>query len=184
MSARYVKILTKHNLQLFAGGLLLTTTAGYAWLTPRLERTVELQRRLEVVQRHMYWSMSLTQRKASSAAHIVDTRSTSTQRQAQSWWNAQVSLFNKWANRPGYLVHHRDRAQQAAVDGIDLGWNEAKATMSAARGWLASWIVDVTRWEDFACFTRRYWEMEKSKWQHAHEEAIQAVHPHYRRQEK
>ncbi|KAJ2856111.1 hypothetical protein J3B02_001789, partial [Coemansia erecta] len=137
MSARYAKVLTKHNIQLFVGGLLLTTTAGYVWLTPRLERTAELQSRLDRVQRHMYWSMSLTQRRASKA-HIIDTQNTSRQRRAQSWWNEQVSLFNEWANRPGYLVRHCDRARQAASNGIDLGWNETKAAIWNTRGWLAS----------------------------------------------
>ncbi|KAJ2778853.1 hypothetical protein GGI15_004052 [Coemansia interrupta] len=180
MSARYAKVLTQHNVQLFAGGLLLTTTLGYIWLAPRLRKTGELHHRLETVRQHMYWSMSLTQRDAPPAIPETALQPPTRQMQAQSWWNRKVHEFNHWAVRPGYFVQKSCKVQDIAVRSADAGWCQIKAATVAARHWLQLQIKDLVHWNDFVSYTCALWTAEKLKWQHAHAGAVEAVHPHYR----
>ncbi|KAJ1719801.1 hypothetical protein LPJ53_005495 [Coemansia erecta] len=180
MSARYTKVLTQHNVQLFAGGLLLTTTLGYIWLAPRLRKTGELHHRLENVRQNMYWSMSLTQRDATVAIPEAALQIPTRQMQAQSWWNRKVHEFNQWAVRPGYLVQRSCLVQKMARSSADAGWGEVKAATSAAGHWLQLQIKDLVHWNDVVSYTCGLWAAEKLKWQHAHAGAVEAVHPHYR----
>ncbi|KAJ2374270.1 hypothetical protein IW150_003195 [Coemansia sp. RSA 2607] len=180
MSARYIKVLTQNNVQLFTGGLLLTTTLGYIWLAPRLRKTDELYHRLTNVRQNMYWSMSLTQRDTAIATPDTVSQSPTRQMQAQSWWNRKVHDFNQWAVEPGYLVQKSCLVKQIAARSAGEGWVEIKAATSATGDWLQFQIKDLVHWNDLVHNTHSLWAAEKLKWQHAHAGAIEAVHPHYR----
>ncbi|KAJ2718832.1 hypothetical protein GGI07_005563 [Coemansia sp. Benny D115] len=182
MTDRYSKVITRLNLQLFVGGLLLTSTAGYAWLAPRLRQTVELQDQLEKIRQHMYWSMSLAQRSPpASAASNAHSRRSKPHR-ARKWWNTKVFAFNTWALQPGYLQHSLDRTRTLVTEQADSTWHDTKLAAACAGHSALSWLKDAARWDDAVRLVHQLWAAEKSKWGHAHKHAVEAVHPHYQEQ--
>ncbi|KAJ2156552.1 hypothetical protein GGF46_005109 [Coemansia sp. RSA 552] len=184
MSARYPKVLTRQNAQMFAGGALLALTAGHLWLRSRKERTAELQERLRKVQQHMYWSIPLTQRmdvpfKASSAIGLQSRPRWEAISKVNSWWNSRVAGLGRWAVRPGYLSQQAGKIQTAARQQMAAGWWEARAAVGAGGRWAAGQIADTVRWQAVSTRARDIWAEEKAKWSQAHASAVAAVHPLY-----
>ncbi|KAJ2796393.1 hypothetical protein H4R20_005545 [Coemansia guatemalensis] len=183
MSARYSKVLTRQNAQMFVGGALLATTLGHWWLQSRMERTVELQRQLRQIQQHMYWSMSLTQR-VDAASEEKPTACTRRQRLRatsglDAWWNSKVSGLGSWAVAPGYLTKQAGRVQGATRQHVSAEWDRTKEVAGDSGSWLVEQIKAAIHWEASVRQICQLWEEEKIKWQQAHTAAVKAVHPDY-----
>ncbi|KAI7831919.1 hypothetical protein BX661DRAFT_179509 [Kickxella alabastrina] len=177
--SRYPKVVTPHNLLLFAAGMLLTSSATYAVLAPRMQRTAELQRQLNKIHCNMYWSMSLVQRKSPLLLHSPAVAKPTRPPWPQCWWNARVFDFTHWAAQPGFLVHHSGQARQLAADGLAAAWCQTKHAAAIAARDLALHTRHAVHWDAAVSLTQQLWADEKSKWQLAHASAIEAVHPHY-----
>ncbi|KAJ2609062.1 hypothetical protein H4S08_004206 [Coemansia sp. RSA 1365] len=185
MSARYSKILTRQNVQMFIGGALFATTLGHWWLQSHLERAVELQQRLRQVQRHMYWSMSLTQRVGASSEEMPTAYACQQRLRSISgidaWWNSKISGFSGWAVAPGYLTKQAGRVQGATSHHVSSEWGRAKEAAGDSGSWIVDQIKAAVHWEKSARQIKLLWEDEKLKWQQAHAAAVKAVHPDYSR---
>ncbi|KAJ2330720.1 hypothetical protein GGI00_003576 [Coemansia sp. RSA 2681] len=185
MSARYAKVLTWHNVQLFAGGALLSTTAGYVWVLSHMERTEAIQRRLQQVQRHMYWSMAVTQR--SRASEELDKHRTQPRqwpwsvREVNCWWNAMLYDLSYWAAAPGYLSRKACLAKSQGSHWVESEWSTAKDSLVRARRRAFDFVKTQVKWSEAIGLAHSLWQGEKAKWQLAHASAIDAVHPLYRR---
>ncbi|KAJ2683137.1 hypothetical protein IWW39_005665 [Coemansia spiralis] len=184
MSARYSKVLTWHNAQMFAGGALISTTVGYVCVLSQMERTEAVQRRLKQVQRHMYWSMAITQRPR--VDEILDGQCCARSRQRRwdsdrvdHWWNSKISDLSYWAVAPGYLSQKAQLAKSLGDSWIESEWSLAKASVARSRRRTMDFIISATKWNEATGLARGLWEDEKAKWQHAHSKAIEAVHPLY-----
>ncbi|PIA18467.1 hypothetical protein COEREDRAFT_6698 [Coemansia reversa NRRL 1564] len=183
MSARYSKILTRQNVQMFIGGALLATTLGHWWLQSHLERAIELQRRLRQVQRHMYWSMSLTQRVDVSSeekptAYFRQQRLRATSG-LDAWWNSKIFGLSSWIVAPGYLTKQAGRVQGATYQHVSSEWDRVKEAAGDSGSWMVDQIKVAVHWEKSARQIKLLWEEEKLKWQQAHTAAVKAVHPDY-----
>ncbi|KAJ2038746.1 hypothetical protein H4S04_008281 [Coemansia sp. S16] len=184
MSARYSKVLTWHNAQMFAGGALLSTTIGYVWVLSHTERSEALQRRLQQVQRHMYWSMAVTQR-----PRVDDTLGSqySTQNRQRRWdadkinrwWNGKVYDLSYWAVAPGYLSQKACLANSLAERWVESEWSATKNAVVRSRRRALDYVRSATKWSEATEWARALWEDEQAKWQRAHAKAIEAVHPRY-----
>ncbi|KAJ2777181.1 hypothetical protein H4R18_005285 [Coemansia javaensis] len=187
MAARYSKVLTLQNAQMFFGGALLAGTLGYAWQQSRTRGGAELERRLRSVHQNMYWSMPLAQRPAPA---LGDGAAAGCRRQRWlqraddgigRWWNAKLAGLGSWAARPGYLTEQAARAQGAARQGAVAGWRQAKAAAARGGRWVADRARSAVRWDAAAARLDSLWLEESARWQHAHACAVRAVHPRYAR---
>ncbi|KAJ2077219.1 hypothetical protein H4R24_005261 [Coemansia sp. RSA 988] len=168
---------------MFVGGALLATTLGHWWLQSRMERAVELQRRLHQIKQHMYWSMSLTQR-VNAVSENKPAACTRRQRLRaasglDAWWNSKVSGLSSWAVAPGYLTKQAGRVQGATWQHASVEWDRAKEAASSSGYWMVDQIKAAIHWEESTSLIRLLWEEEKIKWQQAHAAAVNAVHPDY-----
>ncbi|KAJ2486743.1 hypothetical protein IWW37_005507 [Coemansia sp. RSA 2050] len=184
MSARYSKVLTWQNAQMFAGGALISTTVGYVCVLSQMERTEAVQRHLQRVQRHMYWSMATTQRPKADErlGSQLGTRS----RQwlwdsdwVSHWWNSRLRDLSYWAVAPGYLSQRAQLAKSLGDSWVESEWSAAKASVVRSRRRTLDFLRSATKWNEAAGLARSLWEGEKIKWQCAHSKAIEAVHPLY-----
>ncbi|KAJ2753501.1 hypothetical protein GGI19_003087 [Coemansia pectinata] len=189
MSARYSKVLTWHNVQMFAGGALLSTTIGYVWVLSHMERSEAVQRRLQQVQRHMYWSMAVTQR--SRVDDRLDSQYNTHNRQRRwdagkinRWWNGKVCDLSYWAVAPGYLSQKACLAKSLGESWIESEWSATKAAVVRSRRRALDYVRSATKWSEATELAHGLWEDEKAKWQRAHAKAIEAVHPLYRKCEE
>ncbi|KAJ2741000.1 hypothetical protein GGI20_005491, partial [Coemansia sp. BCRC 34301] len=137
MSARYAKVLTWHNVQLFAGGALLSTTIGYVWVLSQLERTEAIQRRLQQVQRHMYWSMAVTQRYRATegigSQHVRLRQRPWDTDKVNCWWNDILHDLSLWAVAPGYLSQKACLAKSQGSHWVESEWSTVKDSIVRAR---------------------------------------------------
>ncbi|KAJ1661907.1 hypothetical protein IW140_006338 [Coemansia sp. RSA 1813] len=173
---------------MFVGGTLLTSTIGYAWLKPRMERTVELQQCIHRVKQNMYWSMSFTQR-----TNLVAEESLYKQHKQQGnqrhrkrlvektniWWNSKLADFAVWAVEPGYASSQAGLALAAVKHNITHMWTTAKRSVAASSTKAVQNAKGAVRWNDAMELIQNAWYKEKSKWTLAHMKAIEAVHPLY-----
>ncbi|KAJ1732874.1 hypothetical protein LPJ61_001834 [Coemansia biformis] len=189
MAARYSKVLTPQNAQMFVGGVLLATTAGHLWMQARAEHAAELQRRLLRVQQNMYWSMALVQRDSlppggDMLACTADQRRRrrrrdQAMREINAWWNGRVSALGSWAVRPGYLTEQARQAKSAAGRNAAIGWREAMAAAGRGSEWMVDQLATAVQWNAVAAYLGSAWCEERAKWQRAHTRAIASVHPRY-----
>ncbi|KAJ2448573.1 hypothetical protein EV183_005369 [Coemansia sp. RSA 2336] len=192
MSGRYSKVLTRQNAQMFVGGTLLTTTLGYMWLQARRERAAELQRRLRTVQRHMYWSMSLTQRtdvpfRSEQAAYFTQQQQDRQRRKDRlwsterinSWWNEKVASLGKWAVEPGYFTTQASRLQSTASLVLADGWSQAKGAVKTSGSQAINRLKEAGWWKETTEYLSNSWADEQEKWRQARFYAINTVHPKY-----
>ncbi|KAJ2669124.1 hypothetical protein GGI25_006253 [Coemansia spiralis] len=191
MSGRYGKVLTWQNTQFFAGGTLLTSTICHIWLKPRMERTTELQQRLQRIERNMYWSMSLTQRtdqQLKSALygyrkHQSNSRLRKIMDKLNVWWNNKLANFSGWAIEPGYVRKYMGSALDSIGRDVTNAWTDTKLSAAGSGAKVVQEAKTAIRWSYTMDRIHILWETEKSKWRHAHRNAIEAVHPLYQQEQ-
>ncbi|KAJ2847561.1 hypothetical protein IWW36_003796 [Coemansia brasiliensis] len=192
MTGRYSKVLTRQNAQMFVGGTLLTATLGYMWLQTRRERAEELQHRLRTVQRHMYWSMSLTQRadvpfRSEQAAYFKQQEQDRQQKKNRpwntykinGWWNERVASLGNWAIEPGYFTAQANRLQNTASLMLADGWYQAKGIVSIGSNQVVNSLKNAAWWKAASEYLCNFWAEEQEKWRQARCYAINTVHPKY-----
>ncbi|KAJ2810379.1 hypothetical protein H4S07_002702 [Coemansia furcata] len=165
---------------MFAGGALLSSTIGYVWVLSHMERAEAVQRRLQQVQRHMYWSMAVTQR-----SRVDDAKCNSPSRQRPTasminrWWNSKVSSLSYWVVTPGYLSQQARLAKSLCESWVESEWNSTKVLAARSRRRALDYVRSATKWNEITGLAHGLLEEEKAKWQRAHAKAIEAVHPLY-----
>ncbi|KAI9479079.1 hypothetical protein LPJ78_005506 [Coemansia sp. RSA 989] len=192
MAGRYSKVLTRQNAQMFVGGALLTLTLGHMWLQARRERAAELQRRLWTVQRHMYWSMSLTQRtdvpfRSEQAAYYTQQQQDQQRKKnrlwntdrVNGWWNEKVAGLGKWVIEPGYFTTQASRLQSTASLVLADGWIQAKDTVKTSSSQAVDRLKETAWWKETSEYLHNSWAEEQEKWRQARFYAINTVHPKY-----